>query len=149
LGALGGRLIRLRLQPTLCITKLSSWVEDETSPLKRNRVFMLVYAIWVHGFDFSLFYFDFWDYFWISLVISRYKWWFDIVSLNWWLGFSCMLDIHCVSFYGYIWFSWNYISFVICGIMDSLNDLNYFWSKSRTYLRLVWKNSKYVWWVWD
>jgi hypothetical protein len=78
---------------------------------------------------------------WISFVIQEYIWWFEIISHNWLLGFLIIktLDIHCVSFYGYIWwFGLNRISFVICAKKGFIEWFNDFLKHSRTYIRFVW-----------
>jgi hypothetical protein len=61
--------------------------------------------------------------------------------INWLLGFLFIktLDIHCVSFYGYIWcFGLNWISFVICAKNGFIEWFNEFLKYSRTYIRFVW-----------
>jgi len=51
--------------------------------------------------------FDFWDDFWVSLVISGYKWWFEVVSFNWLLEF-------------YLSKRWVFIVFRSTGTFDDL-----------------------------
>jgi hypothetical protein len=51
-------------------------------------------------------------------------------------SFIKTLDIHCVSFYGYIWwFGLNRISFVICAKNGFSEWFNEFFKDSRTYIR--------------
>jgi len=81
----------------------------------------------------------YWDDSCISIMISGYMWWFEIVSFNWLLRFIKTLDIHCISFYGYIWwFGLNRISFVICAKNGFIEWFTDFLKYSRTYIRFVW-----------
>jgi hypothetical protein len=84
--------------------------------------------------------FNYWDDSWISIVIYEYMWWFEIVSFNWLPGFLFIkvLYIHCVSFFGYIWwFGLNRISFLICAKNGFIEWFNDFLQHSRTYIRFV------------
>jgi hypothetical protein len=102
--------------------------------------FILSDFIWFNFSNFLLL-FNLWNDSWISIVIYGYMWWFEIISLNWLLGFLFIktLDIYCVSFYGYIWwFVLNQISFVIYAKNGFIEWFNDFLKHSRTYIRFVW-----------
>jgi hypothetical protein len=92
-------------QPHLYCTRKR--LRSQLNTIKKQQCFhvSLYYPIlWVFLFLIIQFQFNYWDDSWISIVIYRYMWWFEIVSFNWllWCLFIKTLDIHCVSFYGYI-----------------------------------------------
>jgi hypothetical protein len=122
--------------------------------------FFMLFEFMGFWFLIVLFLFDFWDDFWISLVISEYKWWFEVVSFNWLLGFylsKCWVfivfrstgtfdalvknwvSIVICSLNGYNgWFGEHRISFVICVKNGFIEWFKRFLKQSRAYLRFVW-----------
>jgi hypothetical protein len=104
--------------------------------------------------------FGFWDDFWVSLVISGYKWWLEVVSFNWLLRFylsKCWIfivfrstgtfvylvknqvSIVICSLKGYNgWFGEHLVSFVICVKNRFIEWFKRFLKQSRAYLRFVW-----------
>jgi hypothetical protein len=87
-----------------------------------SRLFML-FEFMGFWFQIVLHLFDFWDDFWVSLVIFRYKWWFKNVSFNWLLGFYLSTRWVFIVFRSMGTFDYlvkNRVSIVIC----SLNGYN-------------------------
>jgi len=128
--------------------KLHHWRETMFTCLFMLFEFM---SFW---FLIVLFLFDFWDDFWVSLVISEYKWLF-----NWLLGFYLSkrlgfivflstrtfddlvknrVSIVICSLNGYNgWFGEHRVSFVICVKNGFIEWFKRFLKKNRAYLRFV------------
>jgi len=66
-----------------CILGFLGWFRPRTPIF---YMFLWFYCILVVSLSF-LFPFHYWDDSWISLVISGYMWWFEVVSFNCLLGF--------------------------------------------------------------
>jgi hypothetical protein len=118
-----------------------------------------------------LFLFDFWDNFWVSLVIFGYKWWFEVISFNWLLEFYLSkhwvfivfrstgtfedlvknrVSIVICSLNGYKWwFGEHRVSFVICVKNGFIEWFKRFFKQSRVYLRVVWWTSNRCRWAWE